>query len=62
MEKYGTYKLLKNTVTGECIRFPINADPPLIKEAEKSQWKELYIDMEVNPEEDPWNTEGAYNE
>ena len=47
MEKYGTYNIYKNVVTGELKRVPINSeDDDLVKLANNSNWEKLDRDPE----------------
>lgn len=41
MEKYATYQIFENIVTGEIRRVPLENSEGLTKLAEDSDWKEL---------------------
>jgi len=48
MEKYGTYRVYKNTRTGELLRVPVGNDhpPDFEKQASEGKWEELDKDPE----------------
>jgi hypothetical protein len=53
MEKYGTYEVYKNKITGELLRIPtgVSAPPEFEKQAGAGEWEKLDYDPEVKQNE-----------